>query len=105
MITVINDGHQKIVNDRQNLLISLTSKIREFNRFGDHPIISTRLTQCFHTWGIRTKKLSSFTDPRMLMEGWISHRFGAGQETKPKDMLHIDNDAKIRKGLGKTCFG
>ena len=41
-------------------LISLASKIREFNRSGDHPIISTHLSPpCFHTciWGIRTKKI------------------------------------------------
>ena len=104
-ITVIKDAHRKIVNDRKDLMISLTSMIREFNRSGNHyPVIPTRLAPCFHTWGIRTKKSStSFTGPRMLMEGWINHRLGSWRETKPKDMLHLDDSVRIR--MGKTCLG
>ena len=47
-ITVIKDAHRKIVNDRKDLMISLTSMIHEFNRSGNHhPIIPTRLAPCF----------------------------------------------------------
>ena len=102
-ITVIKRDHRKIVNNRKELMISLTTKIREFNCSDTHPIIPTRLAPCFHTWGIRTKKSSHFTGPRTLMEGWLTHRRGQWRETKPRDMLHLEDNARIR--MGKTCVG
>jgi len=50
--------------------------------------------------GIRTKTSSLFTGPRILIEGWITQRFGSWQETK--DILHLDNYARIR--IGKICI-
>jgi len=102
-ITVINRDHRKIVNNRKELMISLTTKIREFNCSDTHPIIPTRLAPCFHTWGIRIKKSSHFTGPRTLMEGWLTHRRGQWRETKLRDMLHLEDNARIR--MGKTCVG
>jgi len=80
------------------LMISLTTKIREFNYSDTHPIIPTRLAPCFHTWGIRSKKSSHFKGPRTL-----THRRGQWRETKPRDMLHLEDNARIR--MGKTCVG
>ena len=89
-ITVINRDHRKIVNNCQELMVSLTTKIREFNCSDTHPIIPIRLAPCFHIWGIRTKKSSHFTGPRTLMEGWLTPRRGQWRETKPRDMLHLE---------------
>ena len=37
------------------------------------------------------------------MEDWITHRLGSWWDTKPKDMLHLDDSVRIR--MGKTCIG
>ena len=86
-----------------DLMVFLTSQIRESNCSDIHPIIPTLPAPCFHTWGIRTKKSYHFTKPKTLMDGWLTHRMGQWKETKPKDMLHLKNNARIR--MGKTCIG
>ena len=101
-ITVIENDQRRIVNNRRDLMVSLTAKIRESNCSDMHPIIPTRLAPCFHTWGIRTKKSSHFTGPKTLMEGWLTHRMGQWRETRPKDMLHLENNARIR--MGRACI-
>jgi len=37
------------------------------------------------------------------MEGWLTHRMGQWRETKPKDMLHLEDKA-IRIRMGKTTI-
>ena len=96
-ITVIKKDHRRIVNNCRDLMVSLTTKIRESNRSDIHPIIPTRLALFFHTWGIRTRKSPHFKGPK-------THRMGQWRETKPKDMLHLEDKA-IRIRMGKTCIG
>ena len=53
--------------------------------------------------GNRADVVAPFTGPRTLMEGSLTHRMGQWRETKPKDMLHLEDIARIR--MGKTCVG
>ena len=101
-ITVKENDQRRIFNNRRDLMVTLTAKIRESNCSDIHPIIPTRLAPCFHTWGIRTKKSSHFTGPKSLTEGWLTHRMGQWRETKLNDMLHLEGNARIR--MGRACI-
>jgi len=78
------------------VLIDLTTCIRELNRADAHPMIPTNLAPCFHTWGILINRHSRIIGPANLLEHISTNRLTLWQELKPKDMFHLNDHLKLK---------
>ena len=80
------------------VLIDLTTNIRELNRADAHPMIPTNLAPCFHTWGMRINRHPRIIGPANLLEHVSTHRLTLWRELKPKDMLHLNDHLRLKMG-------
>ena len=80
------------------VLIDLTTSIRELNRMDAHPMIPTHLASCFHTWGMRINRHPRIIGPVNLLEYVSTHRLPLWRELKPKNMLHLNDHLRLKMG-------
>ena len=102
MMTIMPGESRFIYNNKPQIMIDLTTGIREMNRNGVNPITGLPLeeynTPTFHIWGREGGVEDKLIGPRNLLETISDVRDKEWREDMHDKMLHLSDGARIRMG-------
>ena len=106
MMTVMPGESRFIYKNKLQIMIDLTTGIREMNRNGVNPITGLPLgeynTPTFHIWGREGGVEDKLIGHRNLLETFSDVRDKEWREDKHERMLHLSDGARIR--MGRSCI-
>ena len=97
------DLHNNYYGNRLEDIVSLNFQIMELNESQPQDPLPVRFAPKFHSWGKCSSKAPVSTAPRYLMESLPKHRYGQWRENIPEEMLHVDDETRLR--MGKATIG
>ena len=83
--------------DMTERIVDLNDEIMQLNREPGQAMEVHR-APCYHSWGLRSKKLPREVGPRNLLEAMTSHSHQDWREARPIDQLHLSDDVRLRMG-------